>query len=131
MLSELVLPRATATLPATARQGAMAGQGGALTPASVAAETALAVRPVDPADQAHDVRAEVRRDLPVGPPPAFEINVLQHLREQQRGLQSEPDKSVSSEEADNSPHGRHLAPDGAYRPKSGKDQGVMTLDKTV
>ncbi|WP_209426161.1 hypothetical protein [Pararhodobacter sp. SW119] len=45
------------------------------------AETARALRPVDPALTAADVRLTTRRDQPVGPPPAFTINVLQHLRE--------------------------------------------------
>jgi hypothetical protein len=45
------------------------------------AETARAVRPVDAAASPTDPRLTTRRDRPVGPPPAFAINVLQHLRE--------------------------------------------------
>jgi hypothetical protein len=45
------------------------------------AETARAPRPVDAPHAAADARLTTRRDQPVGPPPAFAINVLQHLRE--------------------------------------------------
>ncbi|GAB4265909.1 MAG: hypothetical protein Kow0013_14540 [Pararhodobacter sp.] len=44
------------------------------------AETARAPRAVETAQTARDVRAEVARDKPVGPPPAFDINVLQDIR---------------------------------------------------
>ena len=45
------------------------------------AETARSVRPVDAAAAPVDPRLTTRRDRPVGPPPAFAINVLEHLRE--------------------------------------------------
>ncbi len=45
------------------------------------AETARAPRPVDAPQTAADPRLTTRRDRPVGPPPAFAINLLQHLRE--------------------------------------------------
>lgn len=45
------------------------------------AETARAVRPVDAPAAPIDPRLTTRRDQPVGPPPAFAINVLDHLRE--------------------------------------------------
>ena len=49
--------------------------------ASRDAETARALRPVEAAPTAADARLTTRRDQPVGPPPAFAINVLDHLRE--------------------------------------------------
>lgn len=49
--------------------------------AARAAETARAVRPVDAVLPPVDPRLTTRRDQPVGPPPAFAINVLDHLRE--------------------------------------------------
>jgi hypothetical protein len=45
------------------------------------AETARVPLPVDAAPRAADLRLQSRRDEPVGPPPAFAINVLDHLRE--------------------------------------------------
>jgi hypothetical protein len=45
------------------------------------AETARAARPVDATHGVADLRLQSRRDEPVGPPPAFAINVLDHLRE--------------------------------------------------
>ena len=44
-------------------------------------ESARAPRPVDPAGRAERLRAQTARDRPVGPPPSFEVNVLQDIRE--------------------------------------------------
>jgi len=46
--------------------------------------SAVAPRPVDPVVSARDVRKNTADDRPVGPPPAFEINVLQDMRATQR-----------------------------------------------
>ncbi|MGY6536180.1 MAG: hypothetical protein ACXIVG_12600 [Pararhodobacter sp.] len=45
------------------------------------AETARAPRPVDPVNRLADNRLPTASDRPVGPPPAFAISLLQHLRE--------------------------------------------------
>ena len=45
------------------------------------AETARAPRPVDPSAIAADPKLDRRRDEPVGPPPAFTVSLLQHLRD--------------------------------------------------
>lgn len=49
-----------------------------------AAISALAPRPVEPITSARDARNDTARDKPVGPPPAFEINVLQDMRASQQ-----------------------------------------------
>ena len=50
----------------------------------VGAISALAPRPVEPITSARDARNDTARDKPVGPPPAFEINVLQDMRASQQ-----------------------------------------------
>lgn len=48
------------------------------------AETAVALRPVDAGIKPQDARLDGRRDLPVGPAPAFKVNILQDLRDSLR-----------------------------------------------
>ena len=43
-------------------------------------ETALAVRPVQPDTAAELVRNPASHERPVGPPPTFDVNVLQDIR---------------------------------------------------
>ena len=43
-------------------------------------ESARAVKPVDVAPRSERLRNPVERERPVGPPPSFEINVLQDIR---------------------------------------------------
>lgn len=62
------------------RSQALVGPGASASSRAPSGETAQAMRPVDPTKTAQDVRAETARDKPVGPPPSFEINVLQDMR---------------------------------------------------
>jgi len=64
-------------------------------PPAAPVETARAPRPVEAGQPAADLRRDTARDKPVGPPPAFEINVLQdiltRLRDPDATSQRDPD----------------------------------------
>lgn len=53
------------------------------------AVSAQAVRPVQGPGRVADARLHTGRDRPVGPPPAFDINVLQDLRERQSAIRTD------------------------------------------
>ena len=48
--------------------------------AATAIDSARAPRPVDPAAASIVLRNDEARDRPVGPPPSFDVNVLQDIR---------------------------------------------------
>jgi hypothetical protein len=56
---------------------------GAAAPRGESAPTRL-ISPVPESARSADIRLPLRRDRPVGPPPAFEVSLLQHLMETAR-----------------------------------------------
>ncbi len=70
------------------------------------AETARALRPVDAPAAPIDPRLTTRRDQPVGPPPAFAINVLDHLRETALDPPEPRDEDASGDAAEPRPSAR-------------------------
>ena len=68
------------------------------------AESAQALRPVDPSKSVRDIRGETARDKPVGPPPSFDVNVLQDMRETLR----DPVDKPNAGEGDNIPQRREV-----------------------
>ncbi|MCC0074966.1 MAG: hypothetical protein H6898_00075 [Rhodobacter sp.] len=87
-------------------------------------ETARAPRPVEAAHPAADLRRDTARDKPVGPPPAFEINVLQDIRAR---LADAPDPAGPEADRD-PPSGRDEEP--AAR-AIGPDAPAFRLDRKV
>lgn len=55
-----------------------------------ATETARAPRPVDAVARGDPLRNPSARERPVGPPPAFDVNVLEDLRERLRDAAEPP-----------------------------------------
>lgn len=52
--------------------------------AATAIDSARAPRPVDPGSAGFALRNDEARDRPVGPPPSFDVNVLQDIRARMR-----------------------------------------------
>ncbi len=91
-MSDLVSPISTANQTHNQRVMPIAGQSGVLATPPKGAESHAAVRPVDPSQRARDARMDVLRDVPVGPPPTFDINVLQDIRATQRDPAEQKDQ---------------------------------------
>jgi hypothetical protein len=71
----------SATVSTVARDGPAVGPGPRAVAPSGPIDSAQALHPVSRPAVAAGLRLYTARDRPVGPPPAFEINVLEDLRE--------------------------------------------------
>lgn len=97
-----------------------------------AAESAQALRPVDPGSRTADLRLPTGRDRPVGPPPTFEINVLEDLRARMSDPPT-PDDPLVSDETD-APRDDPAVPDLARPQRDAVDAETLaapTLDRKV
>jgi hypothetical protein len=109
--------------PATASRGAA--------PAT-ATVSAQALRPVDPGSRAADLRLPASRDRPVGPPPAFDINVLEDLRE--RMAEAAAPETAPGQEASDRSRDAAPAPDVAHHLRDAVEAEAPTapmLDRKV
>lgn len=78
-MTDMLLPISSSGPASGARDVLMGGARSVMSVRPQGVESAAALRPVDPSALAKDIRLQSTRDLPVGPPPTFEINVLEHL----------------------------------------------------
>ncbi|WP_417626850.1 hypothetical protein [Pararhodobacter aggregans] len=94
-------------------------------------ESARAVKPVDVAPRPELPRNPAERERPVGPPPSFEINVLQDIRtrlaEPQPRLAPDSDDPAPAE-----PRGQQAeAPEAPIRPTGTDAEPAHLLDRKV
>ncbi|WP_323037160.1 hypothetical protein [Pararhodobacter sp.] len=115
-MSDLLSPVSSVGAGSSAREVSVGGHAGSFAAHPKGAESAAAVRPVDPARDARDARMDRQRDLPVGPPPTFQINVLQDIR----ASQLDPTPVHDAETADVE------TPDDATKAGPGKDAGARS-----
>lgn len=66
-------------------------------PKPMRAETARAPQPVDAAQRGRDIRFEDRQGRPVGPPPSFQVSLLQAMQE--AALDPRPNPAFAEEAA--------------------------------
>lgn len=111
-MSDVLSPVSFSAAASGPRDSPRDGPVGVLSVRPQAAEGANALRPVDPVLAARKLRVDTTRDQPVGPPPAFKINVLQDLRE----------RMLSAPEAVPDPA------DGSSDPGSDATDGAMSED---
>ncbi|PVH28566.1 hypothetical protein [Pararhodobacter oceanensis] len=107
---------APVSIPGTAfdvRAYGVVGQGVAAANRAPATETAQALRPVEPSVSPRDVRGETARDRPVGPPPTFEINVLEDMRDRAAKVPYEPPPETIQEQANTVPEVDFAVPEVA------------------
>jgi len=100
-MSDTISPVSTANQNQGQRGMPVAGQSSVTATAPKGAESHAAVRPVDPSQQLRDARMDVLRDVPVGPPPSFDINVLQDIRAHQRDPDDLKDRTEIAADAVN------------------------------
>lgn len=139
-MSDVLSPVSSVGHGTAGREISVGGQGGSFVAQPKGAETAIAVRPVDPARDARDARMDRQRDLPVGPAPTFKINVLQDMRADQREGKRNP-RAVS--DAENSEAGDRGQSKNSgpcteaencltlYRSAEAKESGDQTLNRKV
>ena len=101
-------------------------------------ESARAVKPVDVAPRPELPRNPAERERPVGPPPSFEINVLQDIRtrlaEPQPPLAPGSDDPAPAEATTDSASEQAeapSAPDPALRPTGTEAEPAHLLDRKV
>lgn len=130
-MSDVLSPVSSSGLGTAGREPAMGGQGGAFAAQAKGAESAAAVRPVDPIRDARDARMDRTRDLPVGPAPTFQRNVLQDMRDNWRAIATKAKDAPDGASGE----GRGQAEGDAYQALSSgagpRESGGQTLDLKV
>jgi hypothetical protein len=96
-MTDVLSPVSSTSQNSASRDLSLGGQGVVFASRSKGAESAAALRAVDPSTTVRDMRRDLLRDMPVGPSPAFQINILQDIQANQRTAPSRDDATVEGE----------------------------------